>query len=642
MVRTPPQIPLAFEATPTSIEEDMGFAIEKSRQVQPSHILVFYKDVSPDPQVRNALRKAKTLLDDFAVETAMCEKLFCVVNAVTSKSTEDLDPESLHFLQKKKREFIRSGIDIPIGPKRDRFKEIASRLSHLSNDFGQNIAASSDDTGVWFTLQELNGVPQNVLSALENGQGDFEGKLRVSFRYPDLFPTLKHAKNGDTRKRLYIANENKCNQNIPLLKEAVALRDEAARDLHGYRNHAAFRLEDMMAKSPDVVNTFLDELEDMLTAGGNNELEELKKFNTVDGMFQTFHELFGLVYEELDDQVDRTKLKNSGVSSSFVWHEDVKLYIVWDQDDDSIPFIGYLYLDLYPRQGKYNHAAAFNLTPGFTREDGSRSFPATALVCNFSKPTPNRPSLLKHDEMIMLFHELGPAVHDLVSKTTYARFHGFETVIDFGEAPSQMLENWGWTPLFLSRLGRHYSYLSENYVMLWQAEQKVNEVVRPPERIPDETVNNLLKAKYVNSALFNLRQVALAKFDLAIHQPENHEAIKNISVSSTFNSVCRTIVPIAEPNFSSHGDDWGHGAANFPHVMGEYHAGYYSYLFSKVYSTDMFYSFFKADPMNRNEGRRYRYTVLEKGGSQDEMKTLIEYFGRPPKSEAFYEELGLS
>jgi metallopeptidase MepB len=302
------------------------------------------------------------------------------------------------------------------------------------------------------------------------------------------------------------------------------------------------------------------------------------------------------------------------------WHEDVKIFTVWDDEEEGGSFVGYLYLDLHPREGKYGHAANFSLQPGYLYPDGTRRYPATALVCNFSKPTATKPSLLKHDEVVTLFHELGHGIHDLAGRTKYSRFHGTSVVGDFVEAPSQMLENWCWTPSVLKSLSKHY---------------------KTGEQIPDELIDRQIAAKHVNDAIFNLRQLHFGIFDMTVHTPKSHEEAESINYSELYNNLRTQIAGLKGPEALGLKSDWGHGQATFGHLIGGYDAGYYGYLSSQVYSTDMFYSVFKKDPMSKKEGRRYRHMVLEKGGSQEEMKTLEDFLGRPPSTKAFYEDLGL-
>jgi len=300
----------------------------------------------------------------------------------------------------------------------------------------------------------------------------------------------------------------------------------------------------------------------------------------------------------------------------------VKIFSVWDSETEGSSFVGYLYLDLHPRPGKYGHAANFSLRPGFIFVNGSRNYPTTALVCNFSKPTPTTPSLLKHEEVVYLFHELGHAIHDLTSRTQFSRFHGTSVVQDFIEAPSQMLENWCWNSNQLKRLSKHY-------------------LTGHP--IPDDLVEKQISTKHVNDALLNLRQLHFSIFDMTIHTPKSHVEVENLEVSELYNELWEQISGLKGPEALGLGikSNWGNGQATFGHVMSDYDAGYYGYLFSQVYSTDMFYSTFKKDPMDPNEGRRYRHMVLEKGGGQEEMQTLTDFLGRPPSTEPFYRELGL-
>ncbi|KAE8359758.1 peptidase family M3-domain-containing protein [Aspergillus caelatus] len=710
--RRPPQAPPVFTATAQSIVDDAKRLIEASRKIQDevvanvkpesatfdsvlkplaydentmaleAHILSFYQAVSTEQQLRDASSKAEAELDEFFIETVMREDVFKLVDAVLNKN-ETLDPESRRLLEKEHKSYIRNGLGLPAGPKRDRFKEIKKRLSQISIEFQKNL--NEENEGLWFTPEELDGVPEDVLSGLKKGEGENAGKLWLTFKYPDLFPTMKYAKNPETRKKVMIQNENKCNQNVPLFREAIVLRDEAAR-LLGYPNHAAFRIEDKMAKTPETVDTFLGDLRSRLTAGGQKEIKsllELKKGDieargesfdgkyylwdhrfydrlmleknysldqqqiaeyfplqtTIEGMLKIFEELFGLVFVEITGD-DRAKVAPSGKGSDIVWHEDVQIFSVWDDEGEGSGFVGYLYLDLFPRSGKYGHAANFNLQPGFIDKDGKRRYPATALVCNFTKPTPKKPSLLKHDEVVTLFHELGHGIHDLVAKTIYSRFHGTNTVRDFVEAPSQMLENWCWTPSQLKSLSKHYSTLSPEYLAAWK--EQAGDKPEPAEQIPDEVIENLIRTKHVNDALFNLRQLHFGIFDMTVHEPKSHEDIEKLPISATYNQLRKQITQMDGPESLGLGDEWGHGEATFGHLIGGYDAGYYGYLSSQVYSTDMFYTVFKADPMNPTAGRRYRHQVLEKGGSQDEMTSLTEFLGREPKTDAFYKDMGLA
>jgi metallopeptidase MepB len=649
-----------------------------------ARILGFYQYVSGDSALRDASTEAEKIMDEFSIECSMREDVFRLVDAVYNNSglaasiAEDKerlidaalaksagldDVESARLLEKERKSYIRNGLGLPEGPKRDRFKEIKKRLSQIQIAFQKNL--NEENNGLWLAKEDLDGVPQDVLDTLEKGTGDNEGKIRLSFKYPDLFPTLKFAKNPDIRRKVFIENENKCNENAPLFKEAILLRDEAAR-LLGYPDHASFRIEDKMAKTPKTVLDFLGDLKSRLAAGGVKEIEHLLALkkkdhearnlpfdgnyylwdhrfydrmmveqeysidenaiaeyfpltSTVAGMLRIFEELFGLVFVELTPE-DRKRISSTGKAEDIAWHDDVIIFSVWDDAGEGEGFVGYLYLDLHPRPGKYGHAANFSLQPGFLKADGTRRYPATALVCNFSKPTDKKPSLLKHEEVVTLFHELGHGIHDLAGRTRYARYHGTSTVRDFVEAPSQMLENWCWTPSQLKSLSKHYE---------------------SGQPIPDDLIEKLIATKHVNDGLFNLRQLHFGLFDMTVHTPKTHEELEKLDVSKLYNDLRVQISQIKGPEAQGEPSTWGNGQATFGHLIGGYDAGYYGYLSSQVYSTDMFYSVFKANPMDPTQGRRYRHTVLEKGGSQEEMLTLEQFLGRKPSSEAFYKELGL-
>jgi metallopeptidase MepB len=627
--KTPPQAPPLFTGTPKSVVEDTKRLVDKSRSIQDkivaevkdkdasfknimlpmaydentmaleAHIIGFYQAVSTNQELRDASTEAEKLLDDFSIESSMREDVYNVVEAAFHKG-EKLDPESQRLLEKERKNYIRNGLGIPAGPKRDRFKEIKKRLSEISIVFQKNL--NEENQGLWFTPEELSGVPQDVLAGFAKGEGEHSGKVKMTFKYPDLFPVSKYATNPATRKKIFIANENKLNQNVPLFKEVIVLRDEAAR-LLGYPNHAAFKIEDKMAKTTKTVDDFLGDLRERLTKGGASEKKTLaalkekdlkshgagKTFDgqyylwdhryydrlmleqdysldqeklaeyfplqtSIRGMLRIFEQLFGLTFVEVTGS-DRASISPSGKGDDIVWHPDVQVFSVWDDEGEGSGFVGYLYLDLHPREGKYGHAANFNLQPGFTQENGTRRYPATALVCNFSKPTPKKPSLLKHDEVVTLFHELGHGIHDLVSRTTYSRFHGTNTVRDFVEAPSQLLENWCWTPSQLKALSHHYSSLSPEYEAAWQEQAKGQ--AKPDDKLPDELISNLIKTKHVNDALFNLRQLHFGIFDMTVHEPSSHAEAEALKLSELYNKLRHEITGLDGPEAYGEGYAWG-------------------------------------------------------------------------------------
>lgn len=210
----------------------------------------------------------------------MREDIFKLVKAIhDAPAAKDLDPESARYLDKAYKGYVRSGLELPAEPERARFKEIKKRLSTIGIDFSKRL--NEENGGIWFTPEELEGVPEDVTSTLKKGEAgsENEGKLFLTYKYPDLFPAMKYAVSEEVRKRIFLGNENKCNENAPLFKEAIVLRDEKAR-LLGFKNHAAYVLDEKMAKSPEKVMEFLNDLREKLSPGGEKErkvLLDLKK-----------------------------------------------------------------------------------------------------------------------------------------------------------------------------------------------------------------------------------------------------------------------------------------------------------------------------------------------------------------------------
>ncbi|KAK1723078.1 hypothetical protein CaCOL14_002022 [Colletotrichum acutatum] len=684
-----------------------------------SSLLLFHNAVSPDQETRSASSQARSLLRDAELEAANNEALFKLVDTVYNDAAETryLNPEARNYLHKKHGEFVKNGLRIPAGSERDHFRAIRAEIETLTADFSKNLAEA--DVSVWFTPRELDGFPPDALARLEEGDDEnpeTAGKLRVKIPL-HLSHLLRTAHRPNTRRRARLAYDTRCHENITIFRRVVLLRHEAAR-LLGYPDHATLSTVEKMAGSPAGVTSFLSSLREKLVQGGQAEKERLLKLKrhdveeergeiydgrlytwdtayytnllmkewyavdqeriaeyfpleqTVEGMLGIFERLFGMEFCEVIGGEARDALSSTGKGEDIVWHEDVRLFSAWDSAGEGGGFLGYLYLDLYHRNGKYGNPANFSLVPGFTNPDQTRTYPSTALLCSFPPPSsPSFPTLLRHADVVTLFHELGHAIHDLVSRTSFARFHGpMGTVVDFGEAPSQMLENWCWIAEQLRKLGRHYSYLSEECLRDWRGKQVARGVVgeaeeeggeglqQPPERILESVVEGLVAAKPVGQGLGTLQQLFISVFDMAVHQlpaatitqedlaaTPAMEGEAAVDFTTLWNNLRREIVPTDDPPLLS-GDDanWGHGYTNIGHLMDEYDAGFYGYFFSKVYAQDIFSTIFEADPMSAEAGRKYRYGVLEKGGGQPEMTTLLEFLGREVQMKPFYEELGWS
>ncbi|KAJ3497507.1 hypothetical protein NLG97_g1851 [Lecanicillium saksenae] len=630
--------------------------------------ICFLQNVHPDPAVREASLKAEGKIRELEIELRMRDDIFQRVKAVYDKNqaSPTLETESAIILGKEYKQYVNKGLLIPPGPERDQFKKSQLELSRLCLECANN--HNNEVGGAWFTPEQLDGIPKADIDvdALEKGTGENEGKVKVDFKYTTVTPLLRYAKNEATRRDYFIAEANRNNENIPLFQTIIELRDETARQA-GYKDHADLVISSKMAKDSEKIKAFLADIRTRVGSGGQAEiavLRELKKqdyaerglefdgeiyawdtgyytrilkqkdysldenevseyfpmWKTFAGMLEIFEKILGLEFVELDDAA-KARLSPTGNAKDIVWHEEVVAMSVWNDEASGGDFIGYLLLDLHPRPNKYGHNANFNLGPGFLKEDGTRMYPTTSLVCNFSRPSQGRPALLKHAEAVTLFHELGHGIHDLVAQTKYAYTHGTNVMYDFVEAPSQMLENWCWTPDVLQSLSSH-----------WETGDKIS----------TELINKLMKTKSLNEMMATLFQVLIGTFDLRVHSPESHEAVKKMNCGLLWNQLRAEISGLKGPEDVGRGMEWGNKYATIGHFIGGYDAGYYGYLYSKVFSTDMFYTAFKANPMDGEVGRRYRKLVLERGGSMDENVMLRDFLGRDPNPESFYKDLGLA
>lgn len=607
--------------------------------------LSFYQHVSSDKALREASNDADAKFRKFGIESGLREDVFKVIDKVfnDNKNNDNLDSETKRFIEKVHKQYARNGLSLPL-EKREKIKELKQKLSTLSLKFSSNL---SEETGfLLFSKEQLDGVPNDVINNFEQVKDESDGsiKYKMTFKYPDLFPVLKYAKNSETRKAAFTADQNKVPENSEFLIEAVKIRAELAHIL-GYENFSQYVLEDRMAKTPETVMNFLDDLKIKLKPLGEKEFQNLKNLkdketgtknenyyiwdqryyhtkmlendynvddikiseyfpmqNTIKKMLSIYETIFNLKFVEIEKS---NKAYNT-------WHEDVKQFQVWKMDNELPTFIGYLYFDLHPRPGKYGHAANFGLVPAYIDlTTGKKNYPSTSLVCNFTKDTKEKPSLLKHNEVVTFFHELGHGIHDLMGQTKYSRFHGTSVSWDFVEMPSQLLEYFCWDESMLIKLSNHY---------------KTN------EKMPINLIKSLIASKNVNGAMFNLRQLHFGLFDMALHTSSTGE----VDIDKLWNEMREEICLI-----SNGGQDFK-GYGSFGHLMGGYASGYYGYLWSNVFAADVFFTKFAKDPLNVKNGMDYRNKILARGGSRDEMDNLVDLLGRKPKSDAFLAELGLS
>ncbi|ORZ24337.1 hypothetical protein BCR42DRAFT_402720 [Absidia repens] len=600
-------------------------------------LLASLNQISPDASVRDASVAAEKKYEDFSIDQGMRHDLYTVIQGYIDRTDlNSLDHEDARMLEKTARAFRRSGLHLPEDQRKE-LTELRKRLSEVCIEFMQNW--SREDSTVKFTKDELEGMDDDFLGGLKTEQDDGVTKYILTMKYPDVRPVLKLCKNENTRRVHLTAFESRNRENIVLLEEALNLRRKCAKIL-GYESHAAYVLEVKMAKEVNTVNKFLEDLKVKLHDAGIKEIETMKEIKKkekeergeqYDGTFNPWDtSYYERILLESKYSVDQEQIKKYfslettiskmldiyetvlGLkfvkvpsSKAVVWHPDVQLYECWDNAEDK-HFSGYMYLDLFPRDSKYPHAACFPLHPSYLDDNGDRVPPIAAMVANFTKPTQTKPSLLKHEEVVTLFHELGHVMHHLCSRTRYARFHGTSVEGDFVEAPSQMLENWCYDTESLKTLSSHFE---------------------TGEPISDEMIDRIIKAKNVNAAVMNLRQLFFGIFDMTIHTSED----EHLDSTKVYNDLRKEISLVEAPKGSC-------GQAAFGHLMGGYDAGYYGYMWSKVFSSDMFFSKFEKNPLSGETGYAYRKSILEKGSSVDGMDMLKDFLGREPSSDAFMRE----
>ena len=590
---------------------------------------VFMGYVHPDKDVRAAAKASEEELNQFAVEVIFRDDLNAAVKEyATTEEAESLEGERARDLEFALRDLRLAGHDLP-SEVRASVKEKTQRLVELGVRFQSNI----DEWDDWILVDrsDLEGLPDSFADGLE--QDEESGKLKVTLAYPHFIPFVENAKRRDLREQLsFKFNTQAVEDNRPILEEALRLRHEIARDFD-VKSWAHHRLEDRMAKNPERVATFYDELIPPLTAQGRKDISVISgllKTDTGDttvrtwdwryydtqqrrtdygvdpfevasyfpmdsvltGMFDMVQEVFGLDFDEVADPE--------------VWHPDVRLYVI--KDHGSGEELAHFYLDLFPREGKYSHAAEFPLITSRRREDGSYQNPVCAMVANFTKPTADTPSLLQHGEVETLFHEFGHVLHQNLGRTELARFSGTSVETDFVEAPSQIMQNWVWRADVLKKFARHHE---------------------TGEPIPDSLVDQLVAARRLNIAIHQLRQLKYGWLDQAIHAPGAEKDLDAISRQAADLS----LLPIHEGTFD---------LASFGHLMGGYDAAYYSYMWAEVFGDDMFGRFEEEGVTNPAVGMAYRREVLEKGGSVDADQMLVGFLGREPDNSAFLRKLGIT
>jgi len=589
---------------------------------------LFLKYVSADEKIRAAGDSLEVAYSRWGIKTAGREDLYNALKAAIAKDPPT-DPVDQRLAEKMRLDFELNGLSLP-KDKRERVIALKQQISDIGIQFDTNLNEAQDS--LLLTKDELKGMPDSYIARLDKAA---DGRYKVTVSYPDFYPFMQNSTNVAARRELEKKFSNRASdKNLALLKQALDLRQQLATTM-GYKTFADYATVDRMAKNPQNVMTFLDDLiaklkpyrdADLATlttlkqqmegpdAGPieiadwrfyDNQLkktkyqindEEVRQYFPLDvvtaGLMSTYQTLLGLHFEEL--------------KPAQAWHPDVEQFEVTDAKTGKL--VGHFYLDLFPRPNKYGHAAAWVLRKGLVTPDGKWQTPVSAMVCNFTKPTATDPSLLSHDEVETYFHEFGHVMHNMCTESKIGYFSGTSVYQDFVEAPSQMLENWVWNADVLASLSGNYKDHSQ--------------------KLPKDLLDRMIAAKNVDNGLKYSRQAFFAKTDMRYHM----EPVT--STTDVWHQGMKDVFGIAAAEGT-------HEEGSFGHLFG-YEAGYYSYLWSEVFAADMFSRFQKEGVMNPATGHAYREDILAKGGTVEPMDMLKTFLGREPNQEAFLRQIGLT
>lgn len=587
----------------------------------------FLSYVSTDKQFRDAANDLQMQISQYMVDVATRRDVYKAIREYTDTNPR-LDPVQAKLVKEMLIGFKNSGMDLNDADL-EKFKALNKEKAEYIIKFDKNIQEYKDPLAV--TQEQLRGLGEDYIQKLSKTD---DGKYLVTLDYPDYVPFMQNADDEQARKELeFKFNRRGGQENVELLEKTLTLRREIAR-LLGYKNHAELRLEDRMAKNPKTVMAFLKDLQKKLKPLGKKEDKEMiayknsktgknsrtlyswesgywsNKFRkenleldsekikeyfpsqvVIDGMLDLFGGVFGITFEPVNIPV---------------WHPDVKAFKIKDKASGEL--VAYFYMDLYPREGKYKHAACFGLVEGEEKQDGTYQIPFVAIVANLNKPSGDTPSLLKHSEVETLFHEFGHVLHNALTKAKYSAFSGTSVSWDFVEAPSQMLERWAWDPQVLKKISKHY---------------------KTGEALPDDLIKRMIAAKNFGAGGMYLRQDFFAQYDMSLHTADTTP-----DTTKLYFELTKKIrgLPLTKGTIPQ---------ASFGHIMGGYDAGYYGYLWSEVIAEDFFGEFKKNGIFNPETGLKFRREILEKGGTLDEEKMVENFLGRPADNKPFLKSIGL-
>lgn len=594
-----------------------------------SNIFFNLNSAETNDEIQKIAQEVSPLLTEFSSKISQNEKLFERIKKVyEERENLNLNEEQKTLLNETYKGFVRSGALLDEEDKK-KLEKINMELSIKSLQFGQNVLASTNAYFKHITnKEELAGIPDSILSqyAEEAKERNLEGYV-ITLQYPSYIPVMTYAKNRELRKELALANgkksfDNREFDNQNLIKELVTLRHQKAQ-LLGYKNFADFVLEERMAKFPNNVLTFLNELLEKATPYAQKEIEELKTLAQKDGIdeIQSYDhayyaeflrkQKFDLNDEELKpyfplDKVQEAvfKLAERLFGLKFIevvedniqkYHEEVKIYKVTENEQ----YKALLYVDYHPRQGKRAGAWMTSFKNQYKKNNENHR-PHISVVCNFSKPTAETPSLLTFQEVTTLFHEFGHALHGILADTQYPNLSGTSVKWDFVELPSQFLENYCYEPEFLKSFAQHY---------------------QTGEVLPNDKIEKLAQSKNFMEGYQTLRQLGFGLLDMAYH---TELADENFDVKAFEDRITeKTSLYPKNPETAI--------STSFSHIFqGGYSAGYYSYKWAEVLDADAFQYFKENGIFNSEIAEKYK-VLLSSGGTKDPMELYKTFRSSEPK-----------
>ncbi len=581
------------------------------------------------------------ILTRFGNDISLDPVIFAKVKACyDSRFDQGLDKEELTIIEKSFKSFVRSGAMLADSEK-EVMRELDEKLAKLTLSFSQNVLKATNDYLLEITDEnDLEGLPEGVIEAASElaEKKDKKGSWCFSLDVPSMLPFMTYSKKRELRKKLLIASSSKTFNNKfdnqEILKEILVLRTQRAK-LLGFNTHADYVLEERMAMSPKKVTDFLEDLLNKAKPHAQKDIDRLKKLaKEIDGI-DDFAAYDSAYYSEIlkkreldmDDEMLRPyfKLENVvdgifkvanllyGINFKEVfnvpkYHEDVRVFEVFDEDTKD--FIGLFYTDFFPRPTKRGGAWMSGIKEQGMYH-GKVERPHIMIVCNFTKPTKTKPSLLSLDEVLTLYHEFGHALHGLLSKCKYRELSGTNVFWDFVELPSQIMENWVMEKECLDIFATHYE---------------------TGEKIPAELVEKIKSSGKFLEGLGTLRQLSFAFLDMAYHtaDPASVKDIESFETDATAKTALLARIPGTSVSTS------------FSHIFaGGYSAGYYSYKWAEVLDADAFEFFKTSGIFNREVAKKFREHILERGGTEHPMELYKRFRGQEPDVGALLRRAGL-